>query len=325
MNNLRLTIVLFILAAALAPALLVSWTSGQESRAVQAPAASPHGPVVPPGFKTAPWQGVSKKRADGAKPLETAAQPAPGAAPDPAAEPPTAPEAHAPVLVELFTSEGCSSCPPAEKVINDLAAAEPTDSRVLYLAYHVDYWDNLGWKDRFADKAFSDRQRAYAAAFASGSVYTPQTIINGELAFVGSDRIQTERSLSEAKRRPTTMSISAMHQELKPGQAVAVTIERTSAAGAEWPKDLRLCAAIVEDGLTTTVARGENQGRTLKHDRVVRAFTEITPSDPARPTTLELTLPADLKPDKATIVVFAQDTSTMKVLAAARAKPRTKD
>lgn len=325
MNNLRLTIVLFILAAALAPALLVSWTSGQDSRAVQAPAATAHGPVVPPGFKTAPWQGVSKKRADAAKPPETAAQPGPGATPDPAAAPPPAPEARAPVLVELFTSEGCSSCPPAEKVISDLAAVEPTDSRVLYLAYHVDYWDKFGWKDRFADKTFSDRQRAYAAAFASSSVYTPQTIVNGEVGFVGSDRAQTERSISAAKRRPITLSISATHGELKPGQTVAVTIEQASAAGAGWPKDLRLCAAIVEDGLTTTVARGENQGRTLKHDRVVRAFTALTPGDPATPTTAELTLPADLKPDKASIVVFAQDASTMKILAAAGATPRTKD
>jgi hypothetical protein len=320
MTNLRLTIAMFILAAALAPALFVSWHSGQEAKQVQV-SQVPIQPVKPPGFKTAPWEGVSTKRIDGQPP---AAKPAPTTSPAPTQVQPATPVPAAPttspVVVELFTSEGCSSCPAADKVIGDLAAAQPADSNIYFLAYHVDYWDKLGWKDRFASKVFTDRQNAYAKAFDTTSVYTPQTIVGGEFAFVGSDKPNTVSVIDGAKSKVPTLSITAARPEIKPDQTIKIDCKLAPIGEAKVPAHIRICAALVEDGLSTSVKRGENEGRTLKHERVVRVFAEVSPSAD-NSGAIELKAPSDLKADKASVIVFVQDAKTMKIIAAAKAAP----
>ena len=109
----------------------------------------------------------------------------------------------APMVVELFTSEGCSSCPPADELMEELAQRQ----FVLPLSFHVDYWDYIGWKDRFADPLFTARQRAYAGAQGSSMVYTPQMIVAGAIDVVGSDRKAVEKALKTAYTRNTMYRI----------------------------------------------------------------------------------------------------------------------
>jgi hypothetical protein len=212
-------------------------------------------------------------------------------------------------VVELFTSEGCSSCPPADGVLASLAA----DPRVFALSFHVDYWDELGWPDRFSSPESTARQRAYAASFGTRSLYTPQLVIGGSNTFVGSDREHAASSVAAALARPAAVSVSlAVHASAS--RSIAV---ETLAPGA--PDGAVVNVAIVERSATTQVRAGENAGRTLRHVDVVRAFA----SRPAPAGTVTLDLPASLRREDAEIVAFVQRPASaaggMPVLGAARA------
>jgi len=176
-----------------------------------------------------------------------------------------------PVLVELFTSEGCSDCPPADRVLADLLQTQPVDgARVVGLGEHVDYWDRLGWKDPFSDRLFSVRQSAYAARDGSTNVYTPQMIVDGGAPFVGSDRQLAIEAIGRASRTPKApidLTWSAPH-------AIAVRL-----AGGRAAADATVALAVVEDGLTSAVKAGENAGHTLAHAAVARRFVEIGRAD----------------------------------------------
>lgn len=160
-----------------------------------------------------------------------------------------------PAVVELFTSEGCSSCPPAESYIGELA--QRTD--VLALAYHVDYWDDLGWRDRFALSEATRRQSLYARALRRPSVYTPQIVIDGRSDYVGSDRSAVGRALA-AQRPGVPLVIAVRNSE--------AVIELGSQAGAA-PADVVLVAYLRK--AVSAIGRGENAGRTLKEFNIVRA------------------------------------------------------
>ncbi len=207
------------------------------------------------------------------------------------------PATETPVVVELFTSEGCSSCPPADAVLADLARRPG----VIALAYHVDYWDYLGWKDRFADPAFTTRQRDYARLFATrgedAGIFTPQMIVQGTSGFVGSDRAKAARAIAAARSRPGPGRLTL---ETK---AIAARIRvRYTYDGPTRGRTLRV--SVVEDDLRSDVRRGENQGRTLTHAAVVRVQTASALA--ARGET-ELALPADLVHGNARVVAFVQD------------------
>jgi hypothetical protein len=167
-------------------------------------------------------------------------------------------------VVELFTSEGCSSCPKADVLLADIA--HEADPRVDTLAFHVDYWDSLGWRDRFASPAFTERQREYAASFGENGVYTPEMIVNGTEAFTGSDAARARAAIARAVAAPPSarLTLSAASADASSAR-VTYRVEGAPAAAV-------LDVALVEGGLASKVTAGENAGRTLRHDSVVRAF-----------------------------------------------------
>ncbi|MSP82162.1 MAG: DUF1223 domain-containing protein [Alphaproteobacteria bacterium] len=176
---------------------------------------------------------------------------------------PAAAQSPAPVVVELFTSEGCSSCPPADEFLGELAQR----SDVLALAFHVDYWDYLGWTDRFASPEFTHRQRRYAKILASPMVYTPQAVIGGVYHAVGSDRDKLERLITTVRDEAKSLAIDLawtpsgdLESRIPDGdQNVKATV---------W--FVRYDKADSSD-----VTAGENAGRTLDHTNVVRELKAI--------------------------------------------------
>lgn len=217
------------------------------------------------------------------------------------------------VLVELFTSEGCSSCPPADDLLAELSASPlVAGTTVVPMAFHVDYWDRLGWKDPFGDPAYSQRQRTYAGLLKSESVYTPQMIVNGTVGFVGSDRRAAENAIGRAGRNaPARIKIVTAAVEGKQVK-LSIGLQRLEAS------DLTLWAAIVENNLVSNVRRGENRGRTLKHQAVVRVFQgdDYThPAGEADSRILSLPWAAAWKRPQCSVVVAVQSKKTGEVFA----------
>jgi ketosteroid isomerase-like protein len=178
------------------------------------------------------------------------------------------------VIVELFTSEGCSSCPPADDFLRELAHDQTVPGvRVLTLGEHVDYWDRLEWRDLFSAPSFSIRQSEYdARVFHTGGVYTPQLVIDGRLQQVGSDMKAVRRAISQAARSPkANMTVSArLDATTRLRIAVQVPTAQPFAVNSA-----DVIVAVTEDGLTTDVRRGDNRGRVLKHGSVVRSLTPV--------------------------------------------------
>jgi hypothetical protein len=169
----------------------------------------------------------------------------------------------APMVVELFTSEGCSSCPPADALLGELTQRQ----YVLPLSFHVDYWDYIGWKDRFADPLFTQRQRAYAEVQGSSMVYTPQMIIAGAIDVVGSDRKAVEQALKRAYTRNTMYRIQVVRE--KDGSIVAQFPE----APIGVPATIWLLT--YQKSAESKVKAGENAGRTLMTYNVVRSLQKV--------------------------------------------------
>ncbi len=178
------------------------------------------------------------------------------------------------VVAELFTSEGCSSCPPADAVLNRLVN-EPIDGvTVIGLGEHVDYWDRLGWRDAFSSPAFSNRQSEYdERVFHTGSIYTPQLVIDGRTQVIGSDVSAVRRAIAEASRFPK-VPIEVDASLLRPGEpAVDIRVQLQSGTALHEKGDV--IVAVTENGLSTDVARGENRGRRLSHAAVVRSLASV--------------------------------------------------
>ena len=214
------------------------------------------------------------------------------------------------VVVELFTSEGCSSCPAADAALRELVAAQAVPGvEVIALGQHVDYWNRLGWKDAYSAPAFTARQRWYAAGFGTGS-YTPQAVVNGRYELVGSQRTALATAVAQAAQAPQatvalarapngTLTVQVSH--LPPGtQAADVTL------------------ALAENGLTSQVGRGENAGQLLRHAAVVRALRPLGHIGPdgTFAATVPLSLQADWKPENLRAVVLVQETGSHYVVGA---------
>jgi hypothetical protein len=228
------------------------------------------------------------------------------------------------VVVELFTGEGCSSCPPADALLAKLdaeyrAAGKP----VLFLAEHVDYWDSLGWKDPFATAEFSARQRAYARSIkndGSSGVYTPQMVVDGRVGFVGSDEARARGAIDKALAIAPGVRVQATIGTRAKGDAIRCEVKPDGI-----PKGSHVLVALVQNGLTSDVKRGENSGRMLKHERVVRVLARADLKKDAL--VAEIKPPKDLKEQDTHIVVFVQDDSTKAILGATELSltPPTKD
>jgi hypothetical protein len=221
-----------------------------------------------------------------------------------------------PVLVELFTSEGCSSCPPADRTLAFLKSNQPVrGAEVIALGYHVDYWDHLGWKDPFSSPEFSRRQEFYVRAFGLGSSYTPQMVVDGHTEFVGSNMERAAKAIGESVAvKKGTVAFSKKAGEL----GIDITL-----IGAHSGANVIL--AVAEDGLETDVKRGENGGKKLSHISVVRSLHTLGTIDSKKESSsFNFKIDADdAKPEsRRYFVVFVQDDNTKRVLAVGKSQDR---
>jgi hypothetical protein len=183
--------------------------------------------------------------------------------------------AREPVIVELFTSEGCSSCPPADALLAELDARQPLGSaEVLALEEHVDYWDQQGWKDPFSSATWTARQYEYAGKLHNGNPYTPEMVVDGMEGFVGSRRAMARQEIEKAAAiKKTRIEISEISPVQNRSVAFKVSVERL---GSLAPRDTaEIILAITESGLHSSVKAGENSGEELHHSPVVRELKVI--------------------------------------------------
>lgn len=211
------------------------------------------------------------------------------------------------VLVELFTSEGCSSCPPADILLSSIVDEDFEDVEIIGMSFHVDYWDYIGWKDPYANQKYTQRQRTYARKFYSNQVYTPQMVVNGKHEFVGSDRSKWKKVLEKIISEEPTYLIKLQSLSIENEELI---IQVSSVNDSK----VVLNAAIVERGLSQKVTKGENRGRKLSHDNVVRSFK--TRQFAGQLNEIRLEIPADLNASNSSLILYAQDEKSWEVVGA---------
>jgi hypothetical protein len=225
------------------------------------------------------------------------------------------------VLVELFTSQGCSSCPPADAFVRELPDLGLGPDKVVPLTFHVDYWDHLGWKDPFASEANTSRQAWYAksgrlrspdGAGGLDGLYTPQMIVGGAVQFSGQRRDTARREMERAAARPATFDLAI--RAAARGSALDLTVTVAAPVAGRPEQDWRVVAALCAKRTRTAVARGENGGETLDEAAVVRALSErISLPAAGSAARIRLVKPADLAWADAEVVVFAQSEATREI------------
>jgi hypothetical protein len=222
-----------------------------------------------------------------------------------------------PVIVELFTSEGCSSCPPADRLLSRLEQTQPVPGAlVVALEEHVDYWNQLGWKDPFSSAQFRARQNDYALASHGDNVYTPQMVVNGQAQFVGSDMDRAYREIGAAAQAPpVALELSASANARDP-DLLDLSVRMDSPKTAKL-RNSNMYLAVTENNLVSFVQRGENSGRTLRHSAVVRSFGVIGRVDPRGSNGGQLVstlrLPREWKRENLRAVVFLQERDSFKI------------
>lgn len=227
---------------------------------------------------------------------------------------------HDPVLVELFTSEGCSSCPPADALLERLDRPRSVSgAELIVLSEHVDYWNSIGWKDPYSSHEYSERQSAYAAQFGLASIYTPQMVVDGHFEFVGSDERRASQVIKEAaKASKARVLISLVSSDHKTTIAHIEAGPLPSTTGAQ-SADVFL--AIADNSDESRVSGGENAGRTLQHVAVLRRLTRVGTVDGSSGFSRDVNF--DLKSkkhDDLRIVVIVQEPAAGRVLGAALAR-----
>jgi hypothetical protein len=231
------------------------------------------------------------------------------------------PAARVPVVVELFTSEGCSSCPPADALLARLARTQPVEgAEIIALKLHVDYWNRLGWTDPFSSAAYSARQSRYAETFDTGSVYTPQMVVDGRAEFVGSAEAKALAAIAgaaRAQKSPLELHVAAEAGALTVNVRLPALAERTPGEAAD------VFLAITEDKLHSNVTAGENAGRALDHMAVVRSLRSLVRVQPGQPGDAPISVRFALDPawkrDALRVVAFVQEEKSRHILAAASA------
>jgi hypothetical protein len=217
------------------------------------------------------------------------------------------------VVVELFTSEGCSSCPPADELLGRLRRElSAKNVEVIPLGFHVDYWDGLGWKDRFSSAKFTQRQEQYAQALKVEGPYTPEMVVDGAVEFVGNDAGRAQSTIRQQASQLETAQV-----KIATAGTDQLSIQVKGPAGSSNSNAL-VMLAITEDNLTTQVGSGENGGRTLHHAAVVRELRQVgTLHDGGIETTVPLKLEKDWKRNDLHAVVFIQNGPSGKIMGAA--------
>jgi len=217
-------------------------------------------------------------------------------------------DAQAPVVVELFTSEGCSSCPPADALLVELSQQPVKNgTQLILLGEHVDYWNYIGWTDRFSSKQFSERQSEYAGAL-HASVYTPQMVIDGREQFVGNDAGDVRARIAAAAKMPKPAQVSLAWEG---NGRLRVSVHSAEALKAQ------VLLAVTEDGLNTQVQKGENGGQTLHHAAVVRQLRMVGEvKDGGFEKTVELARQSEWKTPNLKVAVLVQDSGDKKIVGA---------
>ena len=232
-----------------------------------------------------------------------------------AAQPAMTEGSRAPVLVELFTSEGCSSCPPADGLLVRLVQQQPVEGvEIIALEEHVDYWNRLGWVDPFSSEGFTARQSRYSDAFGQDQIYTPQMVVDGRAEFVGSDESRAEKAIEHAAQvKKARVQIDRLPNPGRP-ESLMVAV-RVNGLEAAQPADVLV--AITEDKLSTPVPRGENAGHHWEHSSVVRvshAIGEVKLGAAEFSGKASLSLPGAWRRENLRVVVFVQEQKSRHIL-----------
>jgi hypothetical protein len=224
-----------------------------------------------------------------------------------------------PVVVELFTSEGCSSCPPADALLMRFDQAQPiAGAQIIVLSEHVDYWNHIGWKDPYSSKFFSDRQSGYSANFGLATVYTPQMVVGGAAQFTGSDSETAKLEIEKARSRQN-VEVSIVEATFQSGEVRArIHAHRLTENG----KSADVIVALALSHAESQVLRGENSGRHLSHAGVVQQLVKAGAVDGARGFDAEVRLKAPAPADSANlrVIAFVQQSGQKQILGAAMQK-----
>jgi hypothetical protein len=222
-----------------------------------------------------------------------------------------------PILVELFTSEGCSSCPPADQLLQKLDAQPYAGAKLIVLSEHVDYWNHIGWTDPFSSAAYSARQNEYGDRFHLQSVYTPEMVVDGSSEFVGNSYRDAREAFAKSQAQPK-VEVHIRDLEVKDGKLMA----RVESAG--LPAGARKADVVFVVALShaeSQVARGENAGHKLTHVAVVRSLNVVGTVENGKPFSkdVSVSLGRDVAPDNVRVVAFLQETGQGRVVGAAEA------
>jgi len=218
-------------------------------------------------------------------------------------------QAQTPVVIELFTSEGCSSCPPADALLVKLSRESPSGAKLILLGEHVDYWNYIGWTDRFSSAVFSERQGDYAKQLHLATVYTPQMVIDGHLQLVGNGEAEVDRNIRKAAAESKPAQVSLRWEA---PQKLRVSVQAPASARS------KILLAITEDGLSTAIGKGENSGRTLQHAAVVRQLRDLgAPKNGQFEASVDAAPHPDWNQSKLKVAVLVQDEGSGRILGAA--------
>jgi len=215
-------------------------------------------------------------------------------------------------ILELFTSEGCSSCPPADRLLPQLAS---TDVNVIPLSFHVDYWDRYGWKDPFSNASFTDRQRDYAKKFKLESIYTPQLVINGEYELVGSNKSLAETDIRKSLKESAPLQLTVDNVR-KENDNLSVSCHLKGDF-----QNCDLVVAVVQKHAEVNVKAGENNGTKLSHTNVVRSFLKLPANEKID---FKIPVPVELTGDNTfahkqnwQLIIYSQRRDDLKITGAA--------
>ena len=210
-------------------------------------------------------------------------------------------------LIELFTSQGCSSCPAADHLLNSIIEqAAINGDPVFGLSFHVSYWDYLGWKDPYASSAYNVRQGNYVNQLKAGNAYTPQMVVNGKVEFVGSSRKEADSAIKTALAKPGGYSLKVSVVENGGELLEKYALDKA-------PNQALINIALVKNEVENHVARGENKGRTLTHKNVVAEFQTVAAEAAGE---VSFSLPNGLEPEDSSIIAYLQNKNDLAIIAA---------